>query len=124
MKQIEYSAVEPIQDWQKQFEGKLKNAINQYVSNIVGKGVIVCESISVTTKPKYILKNYIENPDGTMVKPSLKGKMYIKLSANGEEKYCCKIYKLDTNAYEYDKQHKLVVKDITSLMSANSYLIP
>ena len=115
------SVVEPIQDWQKQFECKLKDAINQYVSNIVGNDTIVCDSLSITT-PKKELKNYIENPDGTMTKPSLKGKMNVKVRVNGE--YCRfnKLYKLNTSAYEYNKEAGIIVKDITFLASVNPYM--
>lgn len=122
MRQTEYPVVEPIQDWQKQFECKLKDAINQYVSNIVGNETIVCDSLSITT-PKKELKNYIENPDGTMTKPSLKGKMNVKVRVNGEYRHCSKSYKLNTSAYEYNKENGILIKDISSLITVNQYLI-
>ncbi len=115
------SVVEPIQEWQKQFECKLKDAINHYVSSIMGSGVIECDILSITT-PKDTLKNYIENPDGTMVKPSLKGEMTGRVRVNGE--YCRfnKLYKLNTSAYEYNKEAGIIVKDITFLASVNPYM--
>lgn len=122
MESTEKPVVEPIQGWQKNFECQLKDAINKYVSNIIGRGIIVCESLSITT-PKKELRNYIENPDGTMVKPRLKGRMDIRIRVEGEYRHCHKLYKLDTSAYEYNKEVGITIKDITSLISANPYLM-